>query len=74
MSDRTLTELRAHWDAFAELFEARFERATLQLAHSLRDANERLRAISQTDVVTGLANRRQFDEVLKLAPITLVGR
>ncbi|MCA8925708.1 MAG: class I SAM-dependent methyltransferase [Planctomycetes bacterium] len=35
MSDRTLTELRAHWDAFAELFEARFERATLQLAHSL---------------------------------------
>ena len=44
----------------------RQEQNLLQLAHSLRDANERLRAISQTDVVTGLANRRQFDEVLKL--------
>ncbi|MEZ6186645.1 MAG: class I SAM-dependent methyltransferase [Planctomycetota bacterium] len=35
MSERTTEELRTHWDAFAALFEARFERATLQLAHSL---------------------------------------
>jgi len=35
VTDRTIPELRAHWDAFAELFEARFERATLQLSHSL---------------------------------------
>lgn len=31
----TTDEVRAHWDAFAEQFEARFERFTLPLAHSL---------------------------------------
>jgi diguanylate cyclase (GGDEF)-like protein len=42
------------------------ERELLEVTEQLEAANQQLRRISQQDGLTGLANRRHFDEVLEL--------
>lgn len=52
--NRAEQDLAAHRDRLAELVEER--------TAELRAANERLHAINRSDPLTGLANRRHFDE------------
>lgn len=56
--DRAEQALAAHRDRLAELVEER--------TAELRAANERLHALNRSDPLTGLANRRHFDETKQL--------
>ena len=61
---------RAAFEAQAKLIfslqttEKRLEERVTQRTAELHDANERLAALSVTDALTGIANRRHFDAVL----------
>nr|WP_315246409.1 diguanylate cyclase [uncultured Albidiferax sp.] len=58
-------ELLAHRDNLAELVRERT--AALEAANSqLEDTNTRLDGLARTDPLTGLANRRQFDEMKQI--------
>lgn len=58
-------ELLAHRDNLAELVRERT--AALEAANSqLEDTNTRLDGLARTDPLTGLANRRQFDEMKEI--------
>ncbi|MEO6854596.1 MAG: GGDEF domain-containing protein, partial [Rhodoferax sp.] len=58
-------ELLAHRDNLAELVRERT--AALETANSkLEDTNTRLNSLARTDPLTGLANRRQFDEMKEI--------
>jgi diguanylate cyclase (GGDEF)-like protein len=58
-------ELRAHRDNLTELVRDRT--AALEMANSrLEDSNTRLDGLARTDPLTGLANRRQFDEMKQI--------
>ncbi len=43
----------------------KMQRALVKLAEQLHDANQELQRLSMTDGLTGLANRRMFDETLQ---------
>lgn len=56
----TLLQRRGELEASNQQLELKVEKRTAEL----QEANRKLEALSSTDALTGLANRRRFDEVL----------